>query len=314
MEELLKSAVGRITENIAKVVVGKNDAAELMLTALIAGGHVLIEDYPGTGKTTLALALAKSLRLEFRRIQFTPDVLPSDVTGYTALDMRTGEREVRFGAVMAQLVLADEINRTGPKTQSSLLEVMQEGQVTIDGRSYAVPQPFMVVATENPIEQVGTYPLPEAQLDRFLLRISLGYPSRAEELEILARNKGAQPLDTLTAVASAEDILVLRELHKKVVCADPVREYIVSIAEATRKNSRIALGVSPRGSLALMNACAARAIVKGRDFVLPDDVQALAEPVLAHRIVTERRKGALREKPADVLASIIREIKVPAVR
>ena len=305
--------IQRIKDNIAKVIVGKERAVELVLCALVCGGHVLIEDAPGLGKTTLVSALARSLSCSFKRIQFTPDVLPSDVTGFTSFNLKTGEREVNFGGVMAQVVLADEINRTSPKTQSSLLEVMQEGQVTIDGVCYSVPQPFIVLATQNPVEHVGTYPLPEAQLDRFLLKVSMAYPKRSEELDILKRNKGSKPLASLTAVASGEDVMRLRELHAGIKCAEPVLSYIVSIAEATRSNPKISLGVSPRGSLALMNAAMANAMLKGRDYTLPDDVQSMAEPVLAHRIMLNLQANQDKETPESLLSAILRVIKVPGV-
>ena len=305
--------VENVKENIAKVIVGKEEQTEELLLALVCGGHVLIEDVPGLGKTTLVSALARSLNCTFSRIQFTSDLLPSDVTGYTAFNPRTGEREVCFGGLMAQIVLADEINRTSPKTQSSLLEAMQESQLTIDGKTYPLPEPFIVLATQNPVEHTGTYPLPEAQLDRFFLRLSLGYPTHAEELDILKRNMNARPIDTLEPVAGAEDILALREERKKVMCADAVLDYILRIAEATRKDERISLGVSPRGCIALTEAAMAAALFAGRDYTLPDDVQKLAVHVLAHRLVLDRRSGIRGETRESVLSAIIREIKVPAV-
>ncbi len=284
--------VENVKENIAKVIVGKEEQTEKLLLALVCGGHVLIEDVPGLGKTTLVTALARSLNCTYSRIQFTSDLLPSDVTGYTAFNPKTGEREVCFGGLMAQIVLADEINRTSPKTQSSLLEAMQEGQLTIDGR---------------------TYPLPEAQLDRFFLRLSLGYPTHGEEMDILKRNMASRPIEALEPVAGAEEILALREERKKVMCADAVLDYILRIAEATRKDERISLGVSPRGCIALTEAAMAAALVAGRDYTLPDDVQKLAESVLAHRLVLDRRSGIRGETRGSVISSIIREIKVPAV-
>ncbi|HWR19115.1 MAG TPA: MoxR family ATPase [Clostridia bacterium] len=303
--------IAKIKENIARVMVGKEQAADMVLIALICGGHILIEDVPGLGKTTLVATLARTLDCSFRRIQFTPDVLPSDVTGFTSINLKTGEREVNFGAVMAQIVLADEINRTSPKTQSSLLEVMQEGQVTIDGVSYPVPQPFIVLATQNPVELIGTYPLPEAQLDRFLLKISLGYPQRDEELNILKRNKGFKPLDELKSVADAKDVLFLRDKHKEVLCTQPILEYIVSIVNATRNNEKVLLGVSPRGSLALMNAAMAHAMLHGRSYTLPDDVQFMAEPVLAHRLILHPQGSQKKETPETILTGILRSIKIP---
>ena len=305
--------VEKIKENIAKVIVGKEEQTEQLLLALVCGGHVLIEDVPGLGKTTLVTALARSLNCSFSRIQFTSDLLPSDVTGYTAFNPKTGEREVCFGGIMAQIVLADEINRTSPKTQSSLLEAMQERQLTIDGATYPLPDPFIVLATQNPVEHTGTYPLPEAQLDRFFLLLSLGYPSRAEEMDIIRRNMRARPIEALEPVASAEDILALREERRKVLCADAVLNYVVQLAEATRKDERISLGVSPRGCIALTEAAMANALFSGRNYTLPDDVQKLAVPVLAHRIVLDRRSGLRGENRKSVLNSILRELKVPAV-
>jgi len=302
-----------IQENMEKAVVGKGEVIDLLLTALIAQGHVLLEDVPGLGKTTIVSALAKSIDCSFSRIQFTPDVLPGDITGYTMPNLTTGERSVVFGAVMAQVVLADEINRTSPKTQSALLEVMQENQLTIDGVSYPVPAPFMVLATQNPVSAIGTYPLPEAQLDRFLMKISLGYPTRAEEVEILQRHASGAPLASLQSVASAEQILAAIEARQNIVCASRVSDYIVSIAEATRSDERITLGVSPRGCLALMEACRAKALLDGREYVIPDDVQALCVPVLAHRLVLNKQKNLRQESESDILRSILRNLRVPGV-
>ncbi len=305
--------VENVKENVAKVIVGKEEQTEALLLALVCGGHVLIEDVPGLGKTTLVTALARSLSCSYSRIQFTPDLLPSDVTGYTAFDPGTGERQVCFGGLMAQVVMADEINRTSPKTQSSLLEAMQETQLTIDGTTYPLPEPFIVLATQNPVEHTGTYPLPEAQLDRFFMQLSLGYPSREEEIDILRRNMSGRPLDRLEPVASAEDILALREERKRVRCADAVLDYVVQLAEATRKDERVSLGVSPRGCIALTEAAMARALFAGRDYTLPDDVQALAPRVLAHRLVLDRRSGLRGETRTGILNAILRELKVPAV-
>ena len=302
-----------IQENMEKAVVGKGEVIDLLLTALIAQGHVLLEDVPGLGKTTIVSALAKSIDCSFSRIQFTPDVLPGDITGYTMPNLTTGERSVVFGAVMAQVVLTDEINRTSPKTQSALLEVMQENQLTIDGVSYPVPAPFMVLATQNPVSAIGTYPLPEAQLDRFLMKISLGYPTRAEEVEILQRHASGAPLASLQSVASAEQILAAIEARQNIVCANRVSDYIVSIAEATRSDERITLGVSPRGCLALMEACRAKALLDGREYVIPDDVQALCVPVLAHRLVLNKQKNLRQESESDILRSILRNLRVPGV-
>lgn len=312
-EAEIKDLFDAVLRSVAKALVGKDDVTEPVFTALVAGGHVLIEDVPGTGKTTLVTALARSLDMSFSRIQFTPDVLPSDVTGYTVLDIKTGERSLVRGPIMNNMVLADEINRTSPKTQSALLEVMQEGQVTVDGQTLKVPQPFMVLATQNPVEHVGTYPLPEAQLDRFMMKISVGYPTREQETQILSSRRAGDPSETITPVAKADDVLTLRRARTQIICAPPVLEYIVQIAEATRRDERIALGISPRGSLALADAAAARAMLRGRSFVLPDDVQALAMPVLAHRIVTSVRNNPSKESSASLLRGIMRSLRVPAV-
>lgn len=314
MERDASAVLAAVRANIGKAVVGKDEVIELLLAALIASGHVLIEDVPGLGKTTLAAALARSLDCTFSRIQFTPDVLPSDVTGFTTYDMATGERQVRFGAVMAQIVLADEINRTSPKTQSSLLEVMQEGQVTIDGVSYPAPQPFMVLATQNPAEMTGTYALPEAQLDRFLMRISVGYPSKSDEIEILSRNHGASPLAALEPVASADEVLALRAAHAQITCSPAVLDYIVTICSATRKSEYAALGASPRGSIALMNASAAWALLHGREYVIPDDVQAMALPVLRHRVMLTAQAGFRGVTCEQLISQVIGGIRVPKAR
>ena len=302
-----------IRENIEKVIVGKTEVIDLVLTALICGGHILIEDVPGLGKTTLVSSLAKSLNCSFSRIQFTPDVLPSDVTGFTMYNLKTGEKEVQFGGIMSQIVLADEINRTSPKTQSSLLEVMQEGQITIDGQTYPTPKPFMVLATQNPVELTGTYPLPEAQLDRFLMRISVGYPKKKEEIDILRQRMAAKPLEQIGPVAQGEDILRLQEALKEITCAPLILDYIVSIAEKTRDFEDIELGVSPRGSLALMNAAMARAMLVGRGYVIPDDVQKLALPVLGHRIVLSSQAKMHNKTVQSVLKELIKTVNVPAV-
>ena len=307
----VKEMMQKIKDNISKAVVGLEKPTELMLIALLAKGHVLLEDVPGLGKTTLVSALARSIGCSFSRIQFTPDVLPSDVAGYTVANLSSGERSVVFGAAMAQIVLADEINRTSPKTQSALLEVMQENQLTIDGKTYPVPQPYIVLATQNPSSAIGTYPLPEAQLDRFMMKLSLGYPGKSGEIEILRRNLSGVPIETVSPVATAEDILGAIDQRRSIICSQSVMDYIVSIAEATRRDERVSLGVSTRGSIALMEACRARALLNGREYASPDDVQALCEPVLAHRLVLNRQKNPKRETEAQVLSSIVRQIRVP---
>jgi len=306
--------IGKIRENIRSVIVGKDQVVDRVLTALLAGGHVLLEDVPGLGKTTLVSALAKTLDCSFKRIQFTPDVLPSDVAGFTMYHLKTGEKQVQFGAVMSQIVLADEINRTSPKTQASLLEVMSEGQVTIDGESYPLPKPFLVLATQNPVELTGTYPLPEAQLDRFLMKLSMGYPKAEEELEILTTRQTEDPLKKLEPVASAEDVLALQAAAAQVRCDRAIGEYIVALADKTRNHEMIALGVSPRGSLALQKAARAYALLRGRDYVLPDDVQELADPVLSHRLVLSPQASLKRITARELIREILRQVPVPKVR
>ncbi|MGI6199746.1 MAG: AAA family ATPase [Christensenellales bacterium] len=304
-----------IGENMARVMVGKEPVIELALTCLLCRGHLLIEDVPGIGKTTLAASLARSLGCSFHRIQFTPDVMPSDITGFNAVNVATGEFTYHPGAVMSQLVLADEINRTSPKTQSSLLEAMQENQVTVDQVTYALPQPFMVMATQNPVDYIGTYPLPEAQMDRFFMRLSIGYPSWEEELGILERfENNLDPLDALRPVASAEDILALQGQLDQVACQGPVKEYIVRIVTRTREHEDLALGVSPRGAIALMRAAKGWALLHGRDYTLPDDVQQMLLPVLSHRVVL-KPEARLKEMTAErVLKGVVNSLQVPGIR
>jgi MoxR-like ATPase len=303
--------VQTIRDNIAKVMVGKQEALDLLLIALINHGHVLLEDIPGIGKTTLVSALARSLGLSFRRIQFTPDVMPSDITGFNLYNQRTGQFEFHQGAIMSQLILADEINRTSPKTQSSLLEAMQENQVTIDGTTYPVPQPFMVMATQNPIELVGTFPLPEAQLDRFMMKISLGYPTIREEMAIFERFASHSPLAGLQMVVDAATILDLQETALSVYCAETIRHYVALLAQATRQHPDLALGASPRGALMLLLAARGRAILACRDYILPDDVQAMVPCVLEHRLLL-RPEARLRKKTiGGVLAEILERVPIP---
>lgn len=303
--------IQKIRDNIAKVMIGKQDTLDLLLIALISRGHVLLEDIPGIGKTTLVTALARSLGLSFHRIQFTPDVMPSDITGFNLYNQKTSQFEFHPGAVMSQLILADEINRTSPKTQSSLLEAMQENQVTVDGVTYEVPQPFMVLATQNPIEQVGTFPLPEAQLDRFMLKVSLGYPTLQEEMDIYARFAGRSPMFDLEKVVSLQELIDLQDSALKVFCADSIRKYIATIAQMTRCHPSMALGVSPRGALMLMLAARSRALLLGRNFILPDDVQVMAPAVLSHRMLI-RPEARLRQVTiADILSEIIQAVPAP---
>lgn len=275
----------KIKENVGKVMIGREDTVDIMLSALIARGHVLLEDMPGTGKTMLAKSLAKSMDAGFARIQFTPDLLPSDITGISVYQPKTGEFEFKQGPVFTNILLADEINRATPRTQSALLECMEERQVSEGGVTRTLQEPFLVVATQNPVEIQGTFPLPEAQLDRFLVRLSMGYPDREESLAILRRFIQAQPLDDLAGVASAQDMQDMSRLYAACQVSPAVMGYMVSICEATRDESKVRLGASPRGMLALMRICQSYAALKGRDYVTPDDVKKLAVPVLSHRIV-----------------------------
>lgn len=302
-----------IAQNIGRVLVGKEPAIELLLTALLCQGHVLIEDVPGVGKTTLAQAFARSLDLSFQRIQFTPDVLPSDITGFNLYDIRRGTLTFQPGAIMSQVILADEINRSSPKTQSSLLEVMQENQVTVEGQTYPVPQPFMVLATQNPIEYAGTFPLPEAQLDRFLLRLALGYPTHQEAVQILQQHLQPPLVSDLQPVASRESIMALQDQCRSIHVSAAVLEYIALLVDKTRHHEAIALGISPRGSIALLRAARAWACLQGRDFVLPDDVQQMLQPVLVHRLVLRPEAALDSQSVQRLLNGIIRDVLVPAV-
>ncbi|MBR6767578.1 MAG: MoxR family ATPase [Clostridia bacterium] len=301
-----------LTGNVGKVIVGKEKTIELMMVAILCRGHVLIEDVPGVGKTTLASALAKSLDCSFKRIQFTPDITPSDITGFSIVNFKSGELEYRPGMIMSQIVLADEINRTSPKTQSSLLEVMEEGQVSVDGTTYAMPQPFIVLATQNPVDFVGTYPLPEAQLDRFFMRISIGYPTPEEEADILERySSGRKPMEELRPICTSGDILRLQQEVEKVYAAKEIRTYISNIAAASRRSGALQLGVSTRAAIALLKAAQACALLDGRDFVKPEDVQKMAEPVLAHRLVLSPEARMRNMTAQRVLANVMSAVQVP---
>jgi MoxR-like ATPase len=300
-----------LRENVQKVVVGKDDVINLALAAVLCEGHILIEDVPGIGKTTLARALAVSLGCSFRRIQFTPDLLPSDVTGLSWFNQRNQEFEFRPGPIMSQVVLADEINRATPRTQSALLEAMQERQVTVDGVTRMVPRPFLVMATQNPIELEGTFPLPEAQIDRFLLRISIGYPSEAEEASILDRFRLSDPLPDLQPVATPEQVIALQDLRRQIRVETSLRDYIVKVARATRKNQEVALGASPRATMALFAASQAWAAIHGREYVLPDDVKQIAPHVLTHRMMLSSQAQLRGRQPADLVAGIVDTVPVP---
>lgn len=311
MNSQFAAQVSRIETNLASVIRGKSESIRLLLTALLAAGHTLLEDVPGTGKTTLAKALAKSIDGEFRRIQFTPDLLPADITGSSFYSPREGTFSFREGPVFANVVLADEINRTSPRTQSALLEVMSENQVTIEGKRRDLPQPFFVVATQNPSDYHGTYPLPEAQLDRFAVRITLGYPDREHEMEILYSQNDGHPLDDLSPVLTTAEVLVMQEHIRTVRMDRAIADYILRVIERTRADSRLRLGISPRGSLALYRMSQARAAIEGRDFVLPDDVRILAVPVLAHRVLLDtkaRYGGAL---PQTIIEEAMDKTPVP---
>jgi len=307
----IKSTCSRISDNVARAIVGKDEVIELCLVALLCEGHVLLEDVPGIGKTTLAKALARSLGCTFKRIQFTPDLLPGDVTGIYYFNQKAQEFQFRPGPIMSQVVLADEINRATPRTQSALLEAMQERQVTVDVETMPLPRPFLVLATQNPIELEGTFPLPEAQVDRFLMRVSLGYPSEEDENTILLRYEQEDPLETLEAVAAASDLLAMQQQVKNVLVEDSVREYIVHIVRATRAHEAVELGVSPRGTLALYKAAQALAAIRGRQFVLPDDVKYLAAPVLTHRIIISPQTRLRGRRPDEVVMEVVETVPVP---
>jgi MoxR-like ATPase len=302
----------RIADNISHVIVGKRQSIELLLVALLADGHALLEDIPGLGKTLIAKSLAKSIGGSFKRAQFTPDLLPADVTGFNVYNQQTGQFTFQAGPVMANILLADEINRTIPRTQSSLLESMEERQVTVDSKTYLLPHPFFVMATQNPIELEGTFPLPEAQLDRFLLKVRLGYPEKDEEIAILERFQEKDPLIELEAVANPGQIVELQHARKRIRISHPVREYITNIVRATRSNTSLHLGASPRGSLGLMRAGQALAALRGREYVLPDDIKALTVPVLSHRLILKEEERLRGETPEHCLEEIIKQIPVPA--
>jgi MoxR-like ATPase len=309
-----KTIADRILINVERVVIGKREAVRLALIALMCRGHALIEDVPGVGKTILARSLAISTGCTFRRIQFTPDLLPTDVTGVSIYSQKTSDFEFRPGPIMAQVVLADEINRATPKTQSALLEAMEERQVTVDGVTYPLPLPFIVLATQNPIEYEGTFPLPEAELDRFLLRIHLGYPTAFDEVAIMEAQQLQHPIDSLEQVTDAAEIVSIQEAVREVYVDPLIKEYIAMVVDQTRRHESVYLGASPRGSLALYRACQAQALLAGRDFVTPDDVKGLAYPTLGHRLIVSPAARVKDVAAGDIVGGCLQRVPVPGAR
>jgi MoxR-like ATPase len=307
----IREAAERVKANIKRVIVGKDEVIDLVLVALLSDGHILIEDVPGIGKTMLAKSISRSIGCEFRRIQFTPDVMPSDISGINFYNQKSGEFEFRPGPIIANIVLADEINRATPRTQSALLEAMEERQLTVEGVTQALPRPFLVLATQNPIELEGTFPLPEAQLDRFFMRIGLGYPAEEEEDEVLTRFEEGSPLTELDAVVTAEELVRLSALVPHIYCEPSVRRYVVQMVQATRKHHAFDLGASPRGSLGLYRGARALAAMRGRDYVLPDDVKFLAPYVLTHRAILSSQSRLRGGDASAVMQEIISSIPVP---
>nr|WP_307992822.1 MoxR family ATPase [uncultured Niameybacter sp.] len=309
-----RKVIEKIVENMEKVIIGKTETIEMVVITLLCKGHILLEDVPGVGKTTLLGALAKSIDGKFNRIQFTSDVLPSDILGFSMYNPKTGEFEYQKGAVLSQFILADEINRTPPKTQSSLLEVMEERQITVDGKTYKMPQPFMVLATQNPVEHLGTFALPEAQMDRFFMRLSIGYPSIESEVTMLTRFKESNPLHTLEAVATVEEIIELQEAVQQVYVHEGINRFIVEIVSETRIQDEVLLGSSPRGSLNLLRAAQGWAFYEGRDYVIPDDVIKMAPFILTHRIQLKHEAKLKQVKPEEIIRNILRNIRLPRVK
>ena len=312
--EQVQSFTDKVIANVERVIIGKREAVELTLIGLLAQGHLLIEDVPGVGKTMLARSIAKSIGCSFRRIQFTPDMLPSDVTGVSVFNQKTLEFEFRPGPIMAQIVLTDEINRATPKTQSALLEAMEERQITVDGVTYPLQRPFLVLATQNPIEYEGTFPLPEAQLDRFMLRISLGYPSKEDERKILEAQQFRHPIEEIEQVVTVQELLDAQEKVKEVYVDDLVKEYIVNLVSMTREHPDAYLGASPRGSLTLYKTAQVRAAMQGRDFVIPDDVKALASASLAHRLIVNPSARIREIDPRSIVEDVLNSVPVPGAR
>ncbi len=312
--EIVQSLAERVVDNVERVIVGKRREVQMTLIALLCEGHLLIEDVPGVGKTMLARSIAKSIGCSFRRIQFTPDMLPSDVTGVSMFNQKTREFEFRPGPVMAQIVLADEINRATPKTQSALLEAMEERQITVDGVTYPMERPFLVLATQNPIEYEGTFPLPEAQIDRFMMRVSLGYPAAADEMRILELQREHHPLEDIGQVVSAEELMTAQAAVKQVYVDDLIKEYIVDLANVSRRHPDVYLGVSPRGSLALFKAARAHAALEGRSYVIPDDVKRLLVATFAHRLIISPSARLKNVEARAVVEQIAASVPVPGMR
>jgi MoxR-like ATPase len=309
----MEPSLARLHANVATAIVGKDDVIELVIAGILARGHILIEDAPGLGKTLLARALSQSLSATFKRIQFTPDLLPADVTGVSIYNPQERTFEFRHGPVFANVLLADEINRTSPRTQSALLEAMEERQVTAEGRTYQLPVPFFVIATLNPIELAGTFPLPEAQLDRFLMRVSIGYPAAEDETRILEMHVDAEPISTVRPVLSLEELVALQDAVRKVAVAPELREYIVAISRASREHPAVRLGLSPRGSLAIMRAAQAKAFVRGGRYVTPDDIKLIALPVIGHRLMIDPEREAIEAERASIVEEILRATPVPVL-
>jgi MoxR-like ATPase len=312
MATQLQNLVAELESNIGQVVLGKADVVRLCIVALLAGDHVLLEDVPGVGKTLIGKALAKSVSASFARIQFTSDLLPSDITGGNVFNPQTGQFVYTRGPIFGNIVLADEINRTPPRTQSALLEAMNDGQVTIDGQTNPLPRPFMVIATQNPFEYEGTYPLPESQLDRFLLRIAVGYPDRDDELQVLATHRAGEPIDTLEHVLDAEQVVALQHAVRTVAVDESINSYLLDIVESTRNSDELRVGVSTRGALCLYRASQALALIENRDFVIPDDVKRLSVPVLSHRVIAKGyAQGTQRETIEAIIGRLVDDVRVP---